>query len=204
MAPPKLTYFSVKGLGEPVRFILSYANVEFIDDRVNFVEDWPKVKPTTPFGKLPVLEVDGKKVTQASAICRYYAKKCGLVGKDDWEDLLIDATVGTFDDMRQAISTYFYDQNEESKKKKLDLLIKETIPFYMERLEKQIKENGGYLVNGKLTWADLWVVSLLDLVNKYTERTLEEKYPLIIALKDKVLSIPSIKAWVAKRPVTDW
>lgn len=50
-----------------------------------------------------------------------------------------------------AISTYFYDQNEESKKKKLDLLIKETIPFYMERLEKQIKENGGYLVNGKVS-----------------------------------------------------
>nr|XP_018896149.1 PREDICTED: glutathione S-transferase-like isoform X2 [Bemisia tabaci]XP_018896150.1 PREDICTED: glutathione S-transferase-like isoform X2 [Bemisia tabaci]XP_018905240.1 PREDICTED: glutathione S-transferase-like [Bemisia tabaci] len=204
MGPPKLTYFSLKGAGETIRFILSYANEEFIDERIDFVKDWPKIKPTTPFGKLPVLEVDGKVATQTSAICRYYAKKCGLAGKDDWEDLLIDATVGTFDDMRLAITNSHYETNEESKKKKIELLNRETIPFYMERLEKQIKENDGYFVNGRLTWADLWVVALLDLVNKTMERTLEEKYPLFEALRDKVLAIPSIKAWVAKRPKTDW
>ncbi|CAH0392782.1 unnamed protein product [Bemisia tabaci] len=203
MAPPKLTYFPIKGLAEPIRFIFAYANEEFIDDRID-ANNWPTIKPTTPFGKLPVLDIDGKVVTQASPICRYYAKKCGLNGKDDWEDLLIDATVGTFDDMRQAIANYYYDPDEESKRRKYDPLIKDTIPFYMERLEKQVKENGGYFVNGRLTWADLWVVSLLELVNYYTKLTVEEKHPHIRALRDKVQALPAIKAWIAKRPKTDW
>nr|AST11629.1 glutathione S-transferase s1 [Bemisia tabaci] len=203
MAPPKLTYFPIRGLGEPIRFVLSYANEKFIDDRIT-TEDWPKIKPTTPFGKLPILEIDGKIVNQTAAICRYYAKKAGIAGKDDWEALLIDATVGTFDDMRMAISGYHTDPNEESKAKKYDILIKETIPFYMGRLDKQVEENEGFFVNGKLSWADLWVVALLGTMSYFAKIDLVEDYPNVRALKDKVLSIPQIKAWAAKRPLTDY
>jgi hypothetical protein len=45
MAPTyKLTYFNVKGLGEPIRCRLSYGGVEFEDHRVE-KEDWPQIKP---------------------------------------------------------------------------------------------------------------------------------------------------------------
>nr|QHU80030.1 glutathione S-transferase S2 [Bemisia tabaci] len=203
MAPPKLSYFPIKALAEPIRFVLSYAGEEFIDHRV-IRDDWPAMKPKTPFGKLPILEIDGKVVTQSTAICRYYAKKSGIAGEDDWENLLIDATVGTIDDLRSAIGAYHYDANEETKVKKYDPLVKETIPFYMERLEKQVEENGGYFVNGKLTWADLWFVGLLDYLNSMAKFDITEKYPSIKALKDKVLAVPAIKGWVAKRPATEF
>lgn len=55
-----------------------------------------------PYGKLPVLEVDGKKVNQSVAIERCLAKKYKLVGKDDWENLQIDALVDTFVDLSQG------------------------------------------------------------------------------------------------------
>lgn len=42
----KLTYFPVKALGEPIRFLLSYAGIDFIDDRFDQA-DWPKIKPST-------------------------------------------------------------------------------------------------------------------------------------------------------------
>ena len=54
----------------------------------------------TPFGKTPVLEVDGKQAHQSIAICRYLAKQFGLNGSNDWEALEIDAIVDTFTDLR--------------------------------------------------------------------------------------------------------
>ena len=55
-----------------------------------------------PFGQVPVLEVDGKKIHQSTAISRYLAKQYGLIGKDDWENLEIDATIDTIHDLRAS------------------------------------------------------------------------------------------------------
>lgn len=55
-----------------------------------------------PFGKVPVLEIDGKTLNQSTAITRYLAKKAGLTGSDDWEALLIDIAVDNVHDFRQG------------------------------------------------------------------------------------------------------
>lgn len=39
----KLTYFTVKGLGEAIRYLFAYADVEFEDNRIT-QDDWPAVK----------------------------------------------------------------------------------------------------------------------------------------------------------------
>lgn len=53
-----------------------------------------------PFSQVPILEIDGKVLNQATAICRYLAKKAGLAGSDDWESLLIDIAVDNCYDFR--------------------------------------------------------------------------------------------------------
>lgn len=60
-----------------------------------------------PFGQMPVLEHNGKVAHQSVAISRYLAKQVKLVGKDDWEDLEIDAVVDTFTDLRSSKLNYF-------------------------------------------------------------------------------------------------
>ena len=37
--------------------------------------------PAVPFQQLPYLEVDGKKITQSEALCRYIAKQLGMTDK---------------------------------------------------------------------------------------------------------------------------
>lgn len=92
MVQYKLNYFSVRGLGEVIRFIFHYSDTPFEDNRISG-DDWTKYKPSkkillryskfwmnlaTPFGQMPVLEVDGKQLAQSVAIARYLARKHGM------------------------------------------------------------------------------------------------------------------------------
>ncbi|KAI5723108.1 hypothetical protein M8J76_001440 [Diaphorina citri] len=198
----KLYYFPIKGLAEPIRFILSYMEQDFEDIRIE-KDNWPALKPTMPFGKMPVLEVDGKQLHQSAAICRYLAKQCGLNGKDAWEDLQIDIAFETFNDFRQPVAAYYYDPNEDSKKLKWETLSKETIPFYQGKFEELAKNNGGYLANGKLSWADLYFVSCIDYLNALLKQDLLENTPTLKKLREEIFAIPAIKKWLEKRPKSE-
>ncbi|XP_053597232.1 glutathione S-transferase-like [Microplitis demolitor] len=156
-----------------------------------------------PYGQVPVLEVDGKKINQSVAICRYLAKQYGLAGKDDWQNLEIDATVETIHDIRAKIAAYHYETHLEAKEARYEPLVTEILPFYLSRLDSQVKNNGGYMIDGKLTWADLVFVALLDYLNFMAKFDITEKYDNLTCLKKKILDIPGIKSWIERRPHTD-
>lgn len=77
------------------------------------------------------------------------------------------------------------------------------MPFYIQRLDEQVKDNGGYFVNGKLSWADIVFVGILDYLNHMSNCDIIESAENLKALREKVLSEPKIKAWVDKRPKTE-
>jgi len=55
----KLIYFNMRGGGEVVRFIFAQTGVKYEDFRVaadTNGDQWREMKPSTPFGVLPVLE----------------------------------------------------------------------------------------------------------------------------------------------------
>ncbi|KAK5640320.1 hypothetical protein RI129_011131 [Pyrocoelia pectoralis] len=191
MAPAyKLTYFPVKALAEPIRFLLSYGKIEFEDFRFER-ENWPEIKPHMPFAY------------QSIAICRYLAKKVKLAGANDLEDLEIDAIVDTINDLRLKIAVYGYETDEAMKETRKKPLFDETIPYYLERIEAIVKKNNGHLAVGKLTWADFYFVALLDYLNFMIKKNLIADYPNLQVLQKNVLNLPGIKEWVAKRPVTE-
>ncbi|XP_018334282.1 glutathione S-transferase-like [Agrilus planipennis] len=203
MAPHyKLTYFPSKAIGEPIRFLLNYGNLEFEDDRFDR-ENWPQLKPNMPFGQVPVLEIDGKLTHQSIAIARYLAKKVKLTGENDWEDLEIDSIVDTINDFRQKIALYHYESDTSVKESRKEILFKETIPYYMERFETIAKNNNGHMACAKLTWADMMFAGMLDYFNFMTKGNLIENYPNLQTVVDNVLNIPQIKNWIEKRPQTE-
>ncbi|KAB0792278.1 hypothetical protein PPYR_14237 [Photinus pyralis] len=203
MAPPyKLTYFPVKALGEPIRFLLSYGKLEFEDFRFER-ENWPELKPKTPFGQAPVLEFNGVQAYQSIAICRYLAKQVKLMGANDLEDLEIDSIVDTINDLRMKIALYSYEADEAVKATRKKPLFEETIPYYMERIEAIAKKNNGHLAAGKVTWADLYFIGILDYMNYMVGHNLIADCPNLQVMQKTVLNLPGIKEWVAKRPITD-
>ncbi|KAE8573447.1 hypothetical protein A483_HHAL011992 [Halyomorpha halys] len=110
----KLTYFAMMGLGEPIRLIFAATNIEFEDIRIG-KEEWQKLKPTLKLPHLPMLEMDGKTIFQAIAICRYLARKNGLCGSSEDEALDIDVTVDTLEDMRKKTVVHYYQPDSEAR-----------------------------------------------------------------------------------------
>jgi len=203
MAEYKLTYFSLRGLAEPIRFLLKYGGIAFEDKRFER-EEWPQVKSSFTFGQLPILTANGKHYHQSVAITRFVAKKVKLTGKDEWEDLEIDAMIDTIGDFRLKLGQYFFESDETVKASRKNILHKETIPFYTERLEKIAKANNGHLACNKLTWADLYFAALFDTLNYFAETDMFSKCPNLCEVKNKVVAIPAIKKWVETRPKTDF
>lgn len=92
-----------------------------------------------------------------------------------------------------------YESNEQAKEEKLQAA-KQTVPYYLERLDAQVKKNGGYFVGGALTWADFTFVGLLDYLNLMWKEDLIENYENLKELQKKVEEVPAIKRWYEKRP----
>lgn len=146
----KLTYFDITALGELIRFLFSYGGLEFEDVRIK-PEQWPALKSNMPWGSLPVLEIDGKQVTQSLAIARYLAKQIGIAGKTDWEELLINEAVDRINDVRLFTAGVHYEPNAEAKKQKYKYLYNEYYPFILPKLDKLVADNGGYFALGRVS-----------------------------------------------------
>ncbi|KAF5279370.1 hypothetical protein FQA39_LY05480 [Lamprigera yunnana] len=203
MAPTyKVVYFPLKVLAEPIRFLLSYGEIDFEDIRIERKE-WPQSKGKMPFGQMPVLEVDGKQAHQSIAICRYLAKKVKLNGADEWEDLQIDSVVDTISDLRKKTAVYYKEKDVIAKEKYKTLLYEEILPYYLERLEKLAKVNNGHFIGGKFTWADFYFAGLMDTINFLAGKEVINDYPNLQQVHKNVVNLPAIKAWIEKSPQSE-
>ncbi|XP_024219765.2 glutathione S-transferase [Halyomorpha halys] len=195
----KLTYFAMMGLGEPIRLIFAATNIEFEDIRIG-KEEWQKLKPTLKLPHLPMLEMDGKTIFQAIAICRYLARKNGLCGSSEDEALDIDVTVDTLEDMRKKTVVHYYQPDSEARTNGLKEAINVTIPSYLKIFDKQLEENKGYLVAGKFTWADILFLSHTDYLSYLLLLDILVNFPNLKKYREKISDLPGIKEYLQKRP----
>ncbi|ELU01181.1 hypothetical protein CAPTEDRAFT_165166 [Capitella teleta] len=208
MAKLKLHYFDMKWLGEPVRMILAVGGIDFQDIRFT-MKEWPAIKPTTPLGQAPYIEFEGgKRLAQTKAISRYLAKQTGLFPESDWDAARCDMVVEYSDDLRQPFAPVFLEPNKDVQKKLLTKYVKD-VPKLLDNFEKLLTENGsnGHFVGDKLTWADIYVYAMLNLIytgtNMLGEGITFDLHPQIQAFVAKVEAVPSIAAWLEKRPKSD-
>nr|P46429.1 RecName: Full=Glutathione S-transferase 2; AltName: Full=GST class-sigma [Manduca sexta]AAA92881.1 glutathione S-transferase [Manduca sexta] len=192
-------YFGAKGWARPT-MLLAYGGQEFEDHRVEY-EQWPEFKPNTPFGQMPVLEIDGKKYAQSLAISRYLGRKYGLAGNDIEEDFEIDQIVDFVNDIRASAASVEYEQDAANKEVKHEENMKNKYPFQLNKLSEIITKNNGFLALGRLTWADFVFVGMFDYLKKMLRMPdLEEQYPIFKKPIETVLSNPKLKAYLDSAP----
>uniref|UniRef100_A0A914VUJ9 glutathione transferase n=1 Tax=Plectus sambesii TaxID=2011161 RepID=A0A914VUJ9_9BILA len=198
----KLSYFNLMGRAEPMRLMFAYAGVAYEDHRIEG-QQWAELKPKTPNGQLPVLQIDGKEeLSQSMAISHYLSKKFGLDGKDDWESAKVREAIETMADVKQKLRVT--EQDPEKKAAIVKALEHDTVEPYLARLAATLKKNGsGFLVGSKPTEIDFHLFHAFNYwqqSKQYTEAL--NKHSEIQTFLKKFENLPGIKSWLEKRPKT--
>lgn len=109
MDKPRLGYWDVRGLVEPIRLLLHYKGVDFADVRypLDHPASWTRDKSSLDldFPNLPYfVDVGGsRRMTQSSAILRYLGRRYGMEGETDEEVVKAWMVEGELVDFRMAL-----------------------------------------------------------------------------------------------------
>jgi len=200
----KLTYFDVRGAAEVSRLLFAAAGVPYEDVRVDLAK-WTEMKPSTPFGQIPILEVEGVKLCQSRAIARYLARQFGFAGETDLDRARADMIVDCLEDVRRPSVDFYHEKDPSKQAERKEKLVKETVPAALLSFEKLLIENKGgdsYFVGDKITWADIGFADLCCWLSSLKVEVQFDNVPKLKALKERVESTPKIAEWIKNRPVT--
>jgi glutathione S-transferase len=207
MAKLKLTYFDFHGgRGEPARLALTMGGIPFEDVRIKG-DDWPRLKPSTPFGAIPLLEKDGEILAQSNAINRYVGRLTNLYPSDPWQAALCDETLEVVEDLSGKIAATMFIPEEE-KKAQRKTLVEGPLPFYLARLQQRLESHGGrYFAGDKLSVADLKVFVLLRYLKSgvldHVPADLPDRVaPKLVEHYERIKNEPGVKAYYAKHGIS--
>lgn len=202
MTKPKLFYFDAPvSRGEECRLALHLAGVDFEDVRVKG-DEWPALKPRTPFGAMPVFELPGRPpLAQANAILVFVGRGHGLHPKDDFEAARHEAMMGHVEDLRAVVGPTLRIKDAAEKQRAREELVASFFPVWGEQTERQLGDGpffGGarlQVVDLKLHMAVRWFAGgKVD----HVPATIFSAFPRLNRLHDAVRDDERIKAWYAR------
>ncbi len=199
----KLTYFDIHGgRAEPARLALAIGSIAFEDHRFTYPE-FAEIRKTTPFGQVPVLQVDGVQVTQCDAITRYAGKLAGLYPADPFQALLCDEVMYVVEEAGVKMGPSYRMTGEAQKAARLEL-VNGSIPVYLRWLQSQLLAHGGeFFADGRLTIADLKVFVDVRGLNSgrldHIPTDLVEKVaPLLNTHMQRIAQTPAVAQYYSK------
>jgi glutathione S-transferase len=210
---------STPGRGEFVRLTLEEGGADYVDvarrkggmPKMMKLMNGPRVA-TPPFAP-PFLRSGKLLIAQTSNILLYLGRELSLAPANEAGELFahqLQLTIADFvaeaHDVHHPVgsSLYYEDQKREAKRY-AESFRKERVPKYLAYFEKVLSRNpkgDRYLVGARLTYVDL---SLFELVAgmryafpKLMKRQ-ERKYPLVMALADRVADRPRITSYLGSK-----
>jgi glutathione S-transferase len=200
MAAPniKIVYYDARGRAEVIRLTLAAGGIKW-EEVLMTDEMWKTEKAKTPFGQLPLMEVDGKIFAQSIALANFAAREAGLYGKNNLDALKIDQVVQLVNDCLNIVVQVFTVSDEAKKEEQLKHFTEVDAPKYFAMYEKLLKDNGtGYFVGDSLTLADIFVYDQI-FSPSFWKHFNADGFPLLIALKQTIEGHEKVKAYLATR-----
>lgn len=185
---------------------LLIGKVPFEDDRVQ-VQNWGEVKPTTPYGSLPLLQFDDHVGVQSDAILRYAGKITGLYPEDPVKALYVDEVIDLCADMMMALYRY-HGTDKDEKRAAREKAAKEDVPRYWGGLENRLDAmgygNGPYVLGESISIADIKILTILRMVKsgklEFFPPDSMDGYPKLLKSYNTVMNLPEVVDWHEKHP----
>ena len=199
-------YFHGRGIGEPIRLLLTVGEIKFMDRRYSFDEyaTMDELKAKLPFGQIPALEVDGVFLAQTDSLMRFAAKLSDLYPYDALRAARSDMIVAHQADIHSAIAKMSFDGvpgapgtnmvPEEERNQRIGIWFESTLPSLLERLENLAST--GFMVNSTLCWADICVFNRLNQLLDMDETLLAGRFPKLRSVYEQVAALPQVCWWV--------
>jgi len=204
---PKLGYWNIRGLAQPIRLLLEEAGVEYEEKRYNYGppptfdrSEWnnEKFNLGLPLPNLPYY-IDGDiKITQSLAIMRHIARTNNLVGKTEEEQVRADMAEQQLVDFRSAFVPMCYNPNFETLK--VD---------YLANLEGKLKVfsdllgTNPYFAGPNVTYVDFLIYEMLD-QHKYLDPNVLDKFANLKEFHARIEERPRIAAYLKSDKYLKW
>ncbi len=199
MPKPRLIYFDFAGSrGEECRIALHLAGIDFEDVRIP-VAEWPALKPKTPFGSMPVLEIPGKPpLAHSNAILVFIGRRHGLHPKDDFEAARHEALMEYVEDLRHTVGPTLRIADEAQKRAAREELARDYLPAWGTNVENQLGD-GPFVGGDALNVVDL---KLYMIVRWFASGTVDHVPPTVF---DHCAKLKRVYGEVGAHPgVTAW
>lgn len=198
----KLSYFDFPGgRGETCRLALHVAGVDFEDDRVD-PKTWGEKKAGTPFGAMPVLEVEGHGVVaQSNAILWLIGSKHGLLPKDEFAAAKALALLEAVEDLRARVEPTLRLKDPSTKQEVREEIAVGYMKSWAANMEAQLV--GPFAMGEDISVADLKIYILMNWFKKgvveFISADYFKPYKKLEALFDAVAAHPRVVHWYAQR-----
>ena len=157
---PVLGYLAVRGLGQPIRYLLAYIGIDFEECRYTGTQDrkWLDVKFNLGMDlpSLPYYIDDEVKLSQSNSIMRYLANQHGLAGDTLEDSGRADMYAQDLMDLRGGLSrtafSHAFDEAKEAHIKQLK--------YKLAQYEAILKDNDWFL-GDKLSYVDFLAYEFL-------------------------------------------
>ena len=210
-----MSYFPMPGRAECIRIALVVGDVQNWEDRRLTYNDWLSIKPSSPWGSMPILELaDGSSMGQSRSILRFVGKVIGLYPSGDvLSETRVDELMDSVDDAFTLVNKTGMGLEQSAKEAaRAALFLPEAEGTaagatlqHLSKIDAFIGAHGrgGFAVGGSLTVADLYIATQLAII---TSGFLDgvplnalDGFPRIQAVRASVMTHPTVAAWYASR-----
>ncbi|MFT5509886.1 MAG: glutathione S-transferase [Hyphomicrobiaceae bacterium] len=189
-----LHYFKGRGRAETTRWMLAINRIEFENVPIETPEALAALRASgkLPFDQMPLLEINGLRLSQSSAMIRYLARLGGFYGASDIDAVWCDMIAGAAADFAEAAMQAAFQPTEDIAIAALRTRFEKFSPTF----EARLTENGtGFCVGERMTFADVVLAEALSAYLEWCPDILANT-PLLDTLHERVSNAPGVASYL--------